>query len=119
MRRARRGSRRGPLDGRSFLPQVRGEKGNPREVAFSHYDPHPGQRTNFPTTRLAWDHRYKLYMDGRLFDIEKDYFEQSPISNDSPEQRIERGKLQATLDRMAKLMPPKFNKLESDGLKPY
>lgn len=108
-----------PLDGRSFLPQIRGDKGNPREVAFAHYDPHPGQRTNFPPTRLAWDHRYKLYMDGRLFDIENDSLEERPIRQDSPEQHAARKKLQATLDQMAKVMPPRFNKFESDGLKPY
>lgn len=108
-----------PLDGRNFLPQVRGEKGSLRQVAFSHYDPHPGQRANFPPTRLAWDHRYKLYMDGRLFDWEEDYFEALPITDDSNEHRAARQRLQATLNQMAKVMPPKFNRFESDGRKPY
>ena len=108
-----------PLDGRSFLPQIQGRKGEPREAAFAHYDPHPGQKVNFPPTRLAWDHHYKLYMDGRLFDTRKDYFEQSPIVNESTKDRAARSKLQSTLDHMAKVMPPKFNKFESDGRKPY
>jgi arylsulfatase A len=108
-----------PLDGRSFMPQIRGKRGSPRACAFSHYDPHPGQRTNIKPTRLAWDGRYKLYMDGRLFNIEKDYFEERPITVESGIDRSERRKLQATLDQMAKVMPPKFNAFESDGLKPY
>jgi arylsulfatase A len=108
-----------PLDGRSFLPQIRGEEGQPRGAAFAHYDPHPGQKVNFKATRLAWDHNYKLYMDGRLFNTRKDYFEQSPIANDSYKDRAERRKLQSTLDQMARVSPPKFNTFESDGHKPY
>lgn len=110
-----------PLDGRSFLPQIRGKKGNPRQWAFAHYDPHPGCKQPFQATRLTWDHRHKLYMDGRLFDIDKDYFEQSPIApgSESAADRAARKKLQAGLDQMAKVMPPKFNKYETDGRKPY
>jgi arylsulfatase A-like enzyme len=108
-----------PLDGRSFLPQVRGQSGQPREAAFAHYDPHPGCKVNYAPTRLAWDHRHKLYMDGRLFDVRKDYMEQSPITSESPEDRAARRKLQSTLDGMAKVMPPKFNRFDSDGRKAY
>ncbi|HUQ90308.1 MAG TPA: sulfatase-like hydrolase/transferase [Bryobacteraceae bacterium] len=108
-----------PLDGRSFLPQLRGQLGNPRESAFAHYDPHPGGKVNYTPTRLAWDHRYKLYLDGRLFDIQADYFEQSPIRDESKDARAARKKLQATLDRMSRVKPPVFNKFDSDGRKPY
>src|SRR2546426_2240679 len=31
-----------PVDGRSFLPQLRGERGNPKEWIYCHYDPRPG-----------------------------------------------------------------------------
>ncbi|MBM3792553.1 MAG: arylsulfatase [Acidobacteria bacterium] len=110
-----------PLDGRSFLPQVRGRKGNPREWAFAHWNPHPGCKQPFVPTRLAWDHRHKLYMDGRLYNLEKDYFEQHPIAagSETAADLAARKKLQAGLDKMARVMPPKFNKFETDGRKAY
>jgi arylsulfatase A-like enzyme len=110
-----------PLDGRSFLPQVQGKKGNARQWAFAHYDPHPGCKVNFPATRLTWDHRWKLYLDGRLFDVQNDYFEKSPIpaGGGSAEAKAARAKLQAGLDQMAKVKPPKFNKFATDGRAAY
>ena len=104
-----------PLDGQSFLPQVRGEKGNPRTWLFSHYDPHPGCKADVKPTRLAWDHRWKLYMDGRLFDLQNDYLEKTPVSGN----HSARVKLQAALDQMARVKAPKFNKFESDGHTAY
>jgi arylsulfatase A len=106
-----------PLDGRSFLPQLRGERGNPREWLFSHYDPHPSCKADVKPTRLAWDHRWKLYMDGRLFDLKNDVLETSPVS--TADARSARTKLQAALDQMARVKPPKFNKFEPDGRPAY
>lgn len=110
-----------PVDGRSFLPQIRGEKGNPKPWLFSHYDPHPGCKAPVVPTRLAWDQRWKLYLDGRLFDIQKDEFEKSPVTAAAatPEAKAARKKLQAALDQMAKVKPPKFNKFETDGRPAY
>ena len=108
-----------PLDGRSFLPQVRGGKGNPRPWLFSHFDPHPGCKADVKPTRLAWDHRWKLYLDGRLFDLQNDYLEKSPVTSATPEALAARKKLQAALDRMARVKPPKFNKFETDGHAAY
>lgn len=110
-----------PLDGRSFLPQVRGAKGNPREWAFAHFDPHPGCKVNFPPTRLAWDHRWKLYLDGKLYDTQADPLEKAPVpaGGGSPEARAARTRLQAALDQIARVNPPKFNKFETDGRPAY
>lgn len=67
------------IDGRSFLPRLRGGKGNPREWVFFHYDPRPGQgKSQFTLHRFAMDHRWKLYADGRLFDV-RDESEQRPL----------------------------------------
>jgi arylsulfatase A len=101
----------GAVDGRSFLPQIRGEKGSPRDVLFSHYDPHPGCKVDYKPTRYTWDHRWKLYMDGRLYDYAADPLEEKPVSG-QPEVRK---KLQAVLDRMAKEKPPVFNKYSAYG----
>ena len=108
-----------PLDGRSFLPQVRGRKGNPRPWLFSHFDPHPGCKADIKPTRLVWDRRWKLYLDGRLFDVPNDYLEQSPVTGGGPEAAAARKKLQAALDYMARVKAPKFNKFESDGHAAY
>jgi arylsulfatase A len=110
-----------PLDGRSFLPQVRGQRGTPREALFAHYDPHPGCKVNYPPTRLAWDHRWKLYLDGRLFDMQKDVLQRTPLPGNStdPAAKAARAKLQAVLDEMARTNPPKFNKFETDGRPSY
>ncbi len=45
---------------------------------------------------FARDQRWKLYSDGRLYDISKDVLEQHPLSDDGPVRR----KLQAALDSM-------------------
>jgi arylsulfatase A len=99
------------VDGRSFVPQIRGEKGASREALFAHYDPHPGCKVDFKPTRFAWDHRWKLYMDGRLFQYASDPLEQKPVDG-QPEVRR---KLQSLLDRMAKDTPPVFNKYSAHG----
>lgn len=57
------------IDGRSFLPQLMGKKGNPREWVFCHYQPYWG---NFKGTQFIRDEKYKLYRDGRFFHVPAD-----------------------------------------------
>lgn len=65
-----------PKDGVSFLPQLRGEKGTPREWALCHYQPYwnkqPGQ--------WARNAEFKLYRDGRFFHIGDDLKEENNLS---------------------------------------
>ena len=82
------------LDGVSFAPQLRGEKGTPREWIYCYYEPVPSQETR--PTIFVRDQRWKLYSDGRLFDISNDVLEMNPISDGGPV----REKLQAALDSM-------------------
>ncbi|MEX2261584.1 MAG: sulfatase-like hydrolase/transferase [Bryobacteraceae bacterium] len=91
-----------PFDGCSFLPQVRGENGNPREWLFSHHDPRPGwDKKPYTLTRFARDKRFKLYTDGRFYDIPADVLEQKPIaSGQGGEAESARKRLQAVLNRM-------------------
>jgi arylsulfatase A-like enzyme len=79
----------GTLDGVSFLPQLQGKQGSPREWMFCHYDPRPGwDKDRFRLSRFAWDRKYKLYDDGRMFDISRDVLEQSPLApGEAPEAR--------------------------------
>jgi len=68
-------------DGRSFLPQVRGNEGNPRDWIYCYYPSGPKE--------FAMTKRYKLYADGRFHDLRKDFYEKSPIkpANRSDEQK--------------------------------
>ncbi|MEO0474503.1 MAG: sulfatase-like hydrolase/transferase [Planctomycetota bacterium] len=62
-------------DGRSFLPQVLGEAGNPRDWVYCWYNRSgKGNAKEFAMTK-----RYKLYGDGKLFDLDADFEEKSPI----------------------------------------
>ncbi len=69
-----------PIDGKSFLPRLRGEAGQPREWIFSHYDPRPGwDKKPYTRKRFARNKKFKLYEDGRLFDVPKDVLELRPL----------------------------------------
>lgn len=88
------------LDGRSFYPQLLGKIGTPREWVFCHYDPRPGwDKDKYSLVRFARDKRYKLYDDGRLFDIAWDRLEEHPVSSgkDSDETKAARQRLQKVL----------------------
>jgi arylsulfatase A-like enzyme len=86
-------------DGRSFVPQLRGESGNPREWVFCHYDPDWG---SFCRARFVRDQRWKLYEDGRFFDIPADSLEENPIPQGSGTDEAEatRARFRKVLDRM-------------------
>lgn len=81
----------GAQDGRSFLPQLRGEKGQSRPWIYSWYDPRPGHDKErwTKTDRFVFDHRWKLYEDGRLFDWAADPLEKSPVQNAAMKQKFE------------------------------
>ena len=64
------------IDGRSFLPQLRGRRGYPREWIFSHYEPKWG---GWEPGRFARDHRYKLTGEGCFYDLLNDPGEEHPI----------------------------------------
>lgn len=88
------------FDGRSFFPQLKGEKGHPRDWIYSYYFPRPYSETYdnpyaHPEIRFARDQRYKLYGDGRLFDLQQDPEEKQPIRSAPSLQ-----KLQAALKAM-------------------
>jgi arylsulfatase A len=90
------------FDGRSFLPQVRGQAGTPREAVFGHYEPRHAGFAGVKV-RYAHDRRYKLYHDGRLFDMTADLLEQRalPIGEAAAARRM----LQAVLDRYEREVP--------------
>ncbi len=91
------------IDGRSFLPQLHGKRGNPREWIYTWYRRNPSD----PLYRFARDQRWKLYDEGdypragKLFDISADVLEEKPVDPDSSEQaKTAYKKLQAAIDSM-------------------
>lgn len=96
------------LDGRSFLPQLKGQRGNPRQSVVIHYDKDPdAAKPTFRRVRFAYDGTYKLYLDGRLFEVGKDYLEQSPLDMNraGPEVREARIRLEEALDDLPEWKP--------------
>ena len=58
------------IDGISFLPTLLNQQGPRREWCFFWYDPRPGwDKNRFSRHIFALDHNYKLFDDGRMFDI--------------------------------------------------
>ena len=83
------------IDGRSFLPQLRGKKGNPREWIFCHYEPKWLGRKK--AVRFVRDKRWKLYANGSLYDVPADTLEHNP-NPAGPEAAAARKRLKAVLD---------------------
>jgi len=74
------------VDGRSFLPRLRGERGARKQFVFtwgnfennsSKYKA-PAQNID-KLLEVVRNERWKLYSDDRLFDLSNDYFEQRPV----------------------------------------
>ncbi len=88
-------------DGISFLPQLMGEKGNPRDAIFMYYNPWPLTKSKLEC-RFARDKQWKLYGDGRLYDVPNDVLEENPISADSGNKQADRArkKLLAVIESM-------------------
>ncbi len=64
------------IDGRSFLPQLKGEKGNPRDWIYSWY----ARSGSVAEARVfARNQRFKLYDTGEFYEIPKDYDEENPL----------------------------------------
>lgn len=92
------------LDGHSLLPTLKGSDERHREWIYMWY---ARSGKNADAKVFTRNQRYKLYRDGRFFDIEKDVLEKQPLAEASldEEQRRTRTMLQAALDRYADARP--------------
>jgi arylsulfatase A len=94
------------IDGHSFLPQLFGETGDPREWIYVWY-----ARNGGPSGKeFTRNQRYKLYRSGEFFDIENDVLEKHPLKHGTltNETRMIRSKLQGALDQYTDARPQKF-----------
>jgi len=98
-----------PFDGRSFLPQLRGEKGQPREWIYCWYAPNQG-RVDVPREFAASD-RYKLFRDGSFYRVDAKRFEENKLDTSrlDAEASAARQRLQAVLDQYQAARPKKLD----------
>lgn len=89
------------IDGRSFLPQLRGEKGQPREWIYNWFS-RSGEADK--SRVFARNHRYKLYETGEFYEVPEDYLEENPLDfeNLDQEAREIHNMLSRVLDRYGK-----------------
>jgi len=79
------------IDGTSFAPQLRGKKGTPREWIYTEWSGESWARTK----------RWKLYRDGRLYDMTNDPQEKAPVAETAASKEI-RSELQSVLNELKK-----------------
>ena len=97
------------MDGRSFLPQLKGEKGNPRDWMFFHFEPMSANTSGIrDNARFIRDHRWKIYEDGRLYDLDSDPEEESVfnVGAESQECADARARLEPIFAHMVPEKPP-------------
>lgn len=90
-------------DGRSFAPTLFGKASPKRDWAFFWYDPRPGwDKERFSRHIFALNHKYKLFSDGRLYDIEGLGVKEERVPpSDHPDGANEaREKLQKVIDKV-------------------
>lgn len=98
------------VDSISFLPQIIGQEGEKRKSIYV---------CNYGASRtpkiFARNQRYKLYSNGKMFDIQNDIGEKSQVT--SPELKSVREMLQKKIDSMPKASPyvPSRNVGSSEG----
>lgn len=92
------------LDGRSFLPQLKGQPGNPRDWIHIWYS-RSGVRSE--AREFTRNQRYKLYRTGEFYDIKADPLELEPLNRESlgTDQVRTRKILQEALDSFANARP--------------
>lgn len=69
------------IDGRSFLPQLKGAEGNPRDWTFCWYTRN-GIRKDDILKRFARNQTHKLYYDDRFYNVPDDILEKNSLSLD-------------------------------------
>lgn len=69
-------------DGKSFYPLLTDSTYDYRKTAFVHYDPKWGKRVNQYRNQFVRTIDYKLYQNGKFFNLNNDKLEKNPLTND-------------------------------------
>jgi arylsulfatase A len=99
------------LDGRSFLPQLLGAQGPPRDWVYSWYSPR--QSADMTVREFAFNQRYKLYRSGEFFDLSQDVEEKRPlmVASLNAEAAAAAKLLQRALDQFADVRPAELDRI--------
>jgi arylsulfatase A len=100
------------IDGRSFAPQLRGERGMPREWLYAWYQPR-GPRGK--KAEYARDKQFKLYATGDLFNVVTDPDEKSALRELADDAKAAKVKLQAAIDSFKGTRPDAIAKQTGSG----
>ncbi|MDA0194414.1 MAG: sulfatase-like hydrolase/transferase [Bacteroidetes bacterium] len=85
-------------DGQSFMKVLDGNKNVMKDWVYIDHDSRPGwDKENFPKSVFVKGTRYKLYDDGRFFDVENDKLEENPL-------KVKPGELSELKDRYARIL---------------
>lgn len=105
------------MDGVSFLSQLRGQRGTPREWLYCWYSPR--QQADLTVREFTFDHSYKLYRDGRFFDLANDPFEDKPLHTETlvSVAATTAKKLQAALDQFKDARPAELDRAYAESIK--
>jgi len=97
------------IDGQTFLPQLLGKRGQPRESFYLWYARNGGPTATF---EFAQGTTHKLHRDGKCYDLSKDPFEGKPllVAKLSGPAAAEVKTLQAVLDQYASARPAHLEK---------
>lgn len=89
-------------DGKSFFKALTPQRYRPRKSIFVHYNQDPG-KVSPKDGRFVRTLQYKLYHDGRFYDMQKDKWEQHPIpiTNLSKQGEKNYRKLKKEIDRQS------------------
>ena len=95
------------IDGRSFAPQLRGERGTPREWYYSWFSRNGDMKS---VREFAATPRFKLYRTGDFFDTSADPMEKQPLAAGAVkgEAAAARKKLQEVLAPFTDARPRKY-----------
>ncbi|MBN8421255.1 MAG: sulfatase-like hydrolase/transferase [Verrucomicrobia bacterium] len=104
------------VDGVSFLPQLKGETGTPRDWLYTWYSPR--QSKDMAVKEYAFDHRFKLYRSGRFYDLNADALEQQDLASSAlaSDAAAAKAKLQGVLDKFKDARPAELDReFEASG----
>ncbi|MDO6602866.1 sulfatase-like hydrolase/transferase [Arenibacter palladensis] len=92
-------------DGESFLSVLKEQSANRRDWVFMSYDPKPGwDKDQFAPSEFVLNDNYKLYGDGRFYDIKSDVLEKDTLTTAkiSPEASKIKKRFEVILDSLKK-----------------
>ncbi|MCK5371049.1 MAG: sulfatase-like hydrolase/transferase, partial [Cyclobacteriaceae bacterium] len=96
------------IDGKSYFQLFNGQKQEPRETLFVHYDPLKSGGSERWYGRFVRNKEYKLYSDGRFYNVSQDSREQKPITEEK--QTAKEKKLIASFQVELDTAPPHYFK---------